>query len=394
MSAVSELERLSLLVDTIYRGATEPDIWPKIVADVTAWLESPKGMLFTPLNGPEQGGIYFPHGLPDFHLELYKSRYQAIDMWAQQAVRLGKFREGNVLLGTDLVSQETLNGSRWYDEFLRHSDISHLLTSVVFEVKPTGAPAPDMPTVCSFYRGANDGMYTEDDRRKLALLLPHLSRALGVMSRLRMSDLKVAASLSSLDQLPVALMLMSVAGEVLFCNRAATAMLADTDALHIDRSARRHGLGTLTANLPRVNRDIARALSSARRVDDVQHFSSLIEVPGNFGEGDWSIQLSRVTPGAPMTADGCVPEVIVFLNNLKRPLDLAPEILCSTYGLTPAEARLAIAATAAGSLHDVARNVGVAPSTAKSHLKQVYAKTGSASRAELVRLVMGLSTTR
>ena len=142
MSAVSELERLSLLVDTIYRGATEPDIWPKIVADVTAWLESPKGMLFTPLNGPEQGGIYFPHGLPDFHLELYKSRYQAIDMWAQQAVRLGKFREGNVLLGTDLVSQETLNGSRWYDEFLRHSDISHLLTSVVFEVKPTGAPAP------------------------------------------------------------------------------------------------------------------------------------------------------------------------------------------------------------------------------------------------------------
>ena len=247
-----------------------------------------------------------------------------------------------------------------------------------------------MPTACSFYRGPNDDMYAEKDRRKLALLLPHLSRALGVMSRLRMSDLKVAASLSSLDQLPVALMLMSVAGEVLFCNRAATTMLASSDALRIDRSVRRHGLGRLTAKSPRVSREIARSLSSAQRVDDVQHFSSLIKVPGNLGEGDWSIQLSRVSPGSPMMADGCVPEVIVFLNNLRLPLDLAPDVLCSTYGLTPAEARLAIAATAAGSLLEVARTIGVASSTAKSHLKQVYSKTGATSRADLVRLVMGL----
>lgn len=230
MSAVSELEQLGLLVDTIYRGATEPEIWPDIVADATEWHESPKGMLYTPLNGPDQGGIYFQHGLPDFFLELYKSRYQSADMWTKQAVRLDKFKEGNVILGTDLVSHEALIDSSWYEECLRHGDISHLLTSVVFEVKPPGAPSLDMPTACSFYRGANDDSYTEGDRRKLALLLPHLSRALGVMSRLRMRDLKVAASLSSLDQLPVALMLMSVAGEVLFCNRTATTMLASTDA--------------------------------------------------------------------------------------------------------------------------------------------------------------------
>lgn len=394
MSAVSELERLSMLVDTIYRGATEPEMWPEIVTDTTEWLESPKGMLFTPLHAPEQGGIYFQHGLPDFFLELYKSRYQSVDMWTQQVVRLDKFKEGNVILGTDLVPHETLIGSRWYDECLRHGDISHLLTSIVFELKPPGTPSSDMPTAFSFYRGASDDMYSEDDRRKLALLLPHLSRALGVMSRLRMSDLKVAASLSSLDQLPVALMLMSVAGEVLFCNRAATTMLASTGVLYIDRSARRHGLGRLTAKLPRVNREIARSLSTVRRIADVQHFSSLIEVPGSFGEGNWSIQLSRVSPGSPMMADGCVPEVIAFLNNLKRPLDLAPEVLCNTYGLTFAEARLAMAATAAGSLPDVARIVGVAYNTAKSQLKQVYAKTGATSRAELVRLVIGLSATR
>jgi hypothetical protein len=123
LGAVSELERLSLLVDTIYRGATEPEMWPEVVTRAAEWLESPKAMLYTPLNGPDQGGIYFQHGLSDFFLELYKSRYQSVDMWTQQVVRLDKFKEGNVVLGTDLVPHETLIASRWYDECLRHGDI-------------------------------------------------------------------------------------------------------------------------------------------------------------------------------------------------------------------------------------------------------------------------------
>lgn len=60
----------------------------------------------------------------------------------------------------------------------------------------------------------------------------------------------------------------------------------------------------------------------------------------------------------------------------------------------PRRSTLAIATIAAGSLLDVVRSVGVASSTAKTNPNHVYAKTGATSRAELVRLVMGLSTTR
>ena len=65
MSAVPDLERLSALIDFVYRGATEPGLWPDIVAAASDWLGSPKGMIYTPLHGPEQKGIYFQHGLPD-----------------------------------------------------------------------------------------------------------------------------------------------------------------------------------------------------------------------------------------------------------------------------------------------------------------------------------------
>ena len=51
-------------------------------------------MLYTPLNGAEQGGFYFQHGLSDYFLETYKARYQSVDLWTQEVVRRKLFTEG------------------------------------------------------------------------------------------------------------------------------------------------------------------------------------------------------------------------------------------------------------------------------------------------------------
>ena len=166
MSALPELEQLSALIDFVYQGATDPARWPDIVAGASDWLGSPKGMLYTPLHGPERGGFYFQHGLSDAFLEMYKARYQSVDMWTQQVVQRNLFTEGNVILGTDLVPHATLVESPWYRDCLEMGDISKLLTSVVFAAQGTPADAriSDMPTACSFYRRSGDEHYGEDEQ--------------------------------------------------------------------------------------------------------------------------------------------------------------------------------------------------------------------------------------
>lgn len=392
MSAGSDLERFGALIDFVYRGATDPALWPEVVEAASAWLGSPKGMIYTPLHGPEQKGIYFQHGLPDDFLELYKARYQSVDMWTAQVVRRNLFTEGNVILGTDLVPQATLESSQWYADCLHLGDISRLLTSIVFGTPAPGADSrfADLPTACSFYRGRDGADYTEDDRRKLKLLVPHLSRALAVMSRLRQGDLRVAASLASLDKLSIAILLMSSAGEVLFLNRAAGAMLADSDELTLARAPAHRGMGRLVAKQPAVNRALAQALSAARQEGDVQHFSSVIKVPTALPGREWSIQLSRVSPGTAFSADGQVPDVIAFLTDTQGPVGLAPDLLCLRYGLTRAEARVAVAATAADSIDEMALALSLGANTVKTHLKRVYEKTGVSGRAQLVRLLSSL----
>lgn len=393
MSQVSELERLSDLIGFIYRGATDPSLWPQIVEDASSWLGSPKGMLYTPLHGPEQGGVYFQHGLSDFFLELYKTKYQSVDMWTQQAVRLDLFKEGNVILGTDLVPHETLVNSQWYRDCLRVGDISRLLTSVVFGVSGWEADprTADMPTACSFYRGDDGTDYSEVDRRKLALLIPHFSRSLGVMARLRMKDLQIASNLSAIDRLPLAVVLMSRAGDVVFANRSALAMLSRTDVLKLQRSPPGRGLGRLVAKAPSANREIEKALLAASRISDVLHFSSVIRVPNSPGQ-PWSIQLSRLSPTSQFSAEGQLPEIIAFLTDPRQPIRMTAGLLCRTYGLTPAEERVAVAATAAGALEELAESLLLRVNTVKTHLRQVYAKTGVRGRGELVRLVLGLAS--
>jgi DNA-binding CsgD family transcriptional regulator len=149
-------------------------------------------------------------------------------------------------------------------------------------------------------------------------------------------------------------------------------------------------MGKLVAKQPAVNRALARALSTANEEGAVQHFSSVIKVPTSLPGREWAIQLSRVSPGSGFSADGQVPDVIAFLTDAKGPLDLAPELLCLSYGLTRAEARVAVAATASHSIERIAEGLSVGVNTVKTHLRHVYEKTGVRSRAELVRLLLNL----
>ena len=71
-------------------------------------------------------------------------------------------------------------------------------------------------------------------------------------------------------------------------------------------------------------------------------------------------------------------------------MHFAPELLCVSYGLTPAEARVAVAATASQTVEQIAEGLSEGVNTVKTQLKHVYEKTGVASRAELVRLLVNL----
>ena len=58
------------------------------------------------------------------------------------------------------------------------------------------------------------------------------------------------------------------------------------------------------------------------------------------------------------------------------------------YGLTPAEERLARLIVQGLRLHEAEAALGIRHSTARTHMKRIYAKTGTHRQVELVRLLI------
>jgi DNA-binding CsgD family transcriptional regulator len=61
--------------------------------------------------------------------------------------------------------------------------------------------------------------------------------------------------------------------------------------------------------------------------------------------------------------------------------------LMQLYGFTPAELRVAMAMLPGLSVQEVADILGVGEATIRSHLKNMYLKTGTARQAEFLQLL-------
>lgn len=85
------------------------------------------------------------------------------------------------------------------------------------------------------------------------------------------------------------------------------------------------------------------------------------------------------------------PHTMVVLIDLDLQPGLNPDTLENIFGLTPAEARLAVQIAAGDTLAQYADAIGISVATARSQLSSIFAKTQTARQAELVALLARIS---
>ena len=69
-----------------------------------------------------------------------------------------------------------------------------------------------------------------------------------------------------------------------------------------------------------------------------------------------------------------------------------PEIIAQAYKLTPTELRVLLGSVEVGGVPETAVALGVAESTIKTHLGNLFVKTGTGRQADLVKIVAGFAT--
>lgn len=384
-----ELVAFGTLIDHIYQGATELGAWADIPQAIAQWMRSPMATLFTPLHTPEQGGFMRAHNLDAHAIELWATKFHAQDPWAQRALSAGLTQTGVVFRDQDLMPEAELLATPFYQEFLHRLGVGRLASGVVFGLETTLATA-DLPVACSCNRELHRP-YQEEDMFRLRLLLPHLSRALGVMFRLRRADFRLDCSLAALDLMPQAVVLLESEGAVSHANPAAQRMLACNDGLTLAARPGGFAQGVLRCTHPDDQKALLAALDSALQPDALHatHFGQAVPVRRTSGGQGLTVQVSSLAPGNEFGRGMAhTPMAIAFINDGESSLQPDLNLLCSRYGLTPAESRVAEASSHGLTISEMASALDVSVPTVKTHLARVYAKTGTSGRAQLMKLLL------
>lgn len=385
---MDDLTQFSTLLDKVYEGATNVDAWPDIAHAVADWMACTKCLLFTPQHAPHQDGFVVPFGLSEARLTQWDLQFRHKDEWLNRVIQQGLVSDGRILIGADILPVEELVQYEWYQTFLAPQDIGQVLSATVF-----GMGHKDMPWMAlSLFRSLSDPAFSALQKQQLALLLPHLSRALGVMMRLRDADFKVASSLEALNRIKSGIALMGPQGHVTFLNLAARSLLLEDDGLAF-RSTHVGGGSMLHVRDGRASEQVKRSIQLALdKRTDATHFSQAILVPRPSGKAPYRLQVSALGMSPGLSIPQGDAQVIVFLTDPHELLHVDAHALKSLFGLTDAEARVACALVDMGQSADIAQTMGVSVNTVKTQIKQIYDKLNVDTRAAFMRQVMCLAS--
>ena len=381
-------DRIHDLIGLIYDAALDPRHWITVVDQLKAATKSQHGHLWSgtihddvrTLLSERDQYLAFEHD--GFSFDDFKAVSDRIGpdtrLTDPHLDRAHLAPEGKATLGRELVPLNDLRASDYYNEFGRRFGNFHMLGSVMVRSK-------EAVSALGFFRSERDAPYEDNEKRLLDLFLPHIRRSLNLSGHLQLTNTKARVLQSSLDALRSAIFLINETGKIVFFNAAADRLLKQSPDLFV-KNDRLH----------------ARTHATTVRLEHLNRCATGAEGQKPIGG---AVAIERVNAGlplqvvaAPLSSNGqsvlkngadAVALVVIHDPNV---LDAVPkEIIGAMFGLTPTEAHLLLALSQGQTLKQYGDEHHVTHNTARTHLRNVFAKTNTSRQSDLVRLLSGLT---
>jgi DNA-binding CsgD family transcriptional regulator len=370
-----EAEQLSCLIADIYDAALESALWPTVLERCAHFVGGFTAALIS--KGSDRTfAVHFEDGnFPAEATAAYRDKYVKFDP-STTAMLLS---EACVPVTTlDYISFDELTHTRFYQEWVRVNGLGDSI-NVVLDKSPSTA------AMAVVFRNAAQGLADDGARRRMALIAPHLRRAVCVARLIDSKTAENAAFTDTFNVLSAAMLLVDSAGRVMHANAAGVAMLIDG--------------GVLRAPGGRLMVPIAEgeALLEAIRLsggEDAALGDHGVAVP--LADSDGERYVAHVMPLTSRTRRRAglryAASAALFIHKAALQMPSAPEVIAKTFKLTPGELRVLLAIVQTGGVAVAAEALGVSEATIRTHLQHLFAKTGTSRQADLVKLVAGFAS--
>jgi DNA-binding CsgD family transcriptional regulator len=278
------------------------------------------------------------------------------------------------------------------------STSNHEIAACTFRggMEKTGGPVPGMTGPASHQRRHNVYLgvsgylgrkgYAPCDVETLRALMPHFAIALHIADKFAVADMRATGAAAALDLLYTGVILVDDAATIVSANQTAEMMLSGDDGLENDCGSLRACSSSDTRILHHLIARCADITSSdARR-------GGSMEIPRGERRSPLHISLAPVQANSeqysPLLLGALRPVAMVILTDPWQEQRAKKETFRLRFGLTPAEADVAIQIMKGDGRTASAGRLGISEKTVRAHLSSIFEKTGVHRQAELVGLLM------
>jgi len=350
------------LIEHTYDAALDPAKWPVWTAALERAV--PFASLGLVFYEEQPASVIASTTVDESIVGQYMTHFYQHDLVTQRLLRSRGF---DLFVDDDVIDDRHRTRSAFYTDYLGKMGLHRGLHAA--PLRQDGQVA-----ILGIHRTKAQGEFARDQVRLFQRLLPHLQRSLRVHQRMQSAKAAQSAAAQACDQAGIGIVTVKANGRIHFSNALAEPYL------------RGRGLTVSGGVIQGLKPDATRALHAA--IADAVSPHGAVGQPVSLPLGPCgrkaTIMVMPVRPGAHDCAE---PMAMLILGKESAP-SVEQGTLRATYGFTPAEARLLAALIGGERLPDYAARSGISPTTAKTHLKSLFDKTGKRRQADLIRLTL------
>jgi len=372
---MQEYLTLTNLTGNIYDAVLDPAQWTGVLARIADFVGGQAGGLLSKDSVSKSGNAHYHVGVDPHYMRLYRESYWKLDPMGA----LSFCDVEQIASISDLVPYDEFREGRFYREWVRPQGWVDAANAVLEKTATSCA-------YLSVIRSKARGMVDDEMRRRMALVVPHVRRAVLIGKVIDLKQVQAATFADVLDGISAGMFLVDTNARIVHANAAGHVILSAGDFL-------RAVGGRLVATDAPADQALREAFTAAGSGDCALGIKG-IAVPVSACDGEpYTAHVLPLTSGERrQTGRASTAVAALFVRKAALETPSPPEVIAKSYQLTPTELRVLLAVVEVGGIPEVAEAFGVAESTVKTHVGRLFEKTGAARQADLVKLVAGFSS--
>jgi DNA-binding CsgD family transcriptional regulator len=361
------------LVGEIYDASLDPGLWPEVLDRITEFVGGAASSLVSHDVASRTTQFYYIRGDNPEYTKSYRETYVRINPILPAILSMDV---GDTWSVQSFMPWKQLLQTRFYREWLEPQGGGDMVGTTI---ERTGTVVTTLSTAMHIRQSP----VSEPAKRRLALLFPHVRRAVAIGNVIEMNRVRAESLGDAVDAISAGVFLVGCEGEIVHANSLGRQLMDEGGLVHarVDRLATVDGAG---------RGELAHAIRDAGGGDRaIGGRGTAIALTDRAGHR-YVAHVLPLTSGQRRRAGlstGAVAAVFIHRAEVRTVFPM--EAVARQFGLSKAELRVLVASMEVGPPADVAPVLGVSEATVRSHLRRLFEKTGTARQADLVKLVAG-----